>query len=125
LHLPCSPRQFYCQNSTSNSRLDGLEPQARGSGNAPRPTPRGISGQHVCILAARDRNGRTLDFAAGCGPLTKAGLSHEAVNLRVGVRNWLHRFHGVSTRYLPNYLGWRCILDACRIDTRKAGSKRQ
>ncbi|MRV76455.1 IS1595 family transposase, partial [Duganella sp. FT92W] len=32
-------------------------------------------------------------------------------------RAWLHRFHGVATRYLPNYLGWRCILDAHRIDT--------
>ncbi|MTW06006.1 IS1595 family transposase, partial [Duganella ginsengisoli] len=27
------------------------------------------------------------------------------------------RFHGVATRYLPNYLGWRCVLDAGRIDT--------
>ncbi|MTW06374.1 IS1595 family transposase, partial [Pseudoduganella ginsengisoli] len=119
-----------------------------------------------CILVARDRNGRTLDYVTGRGPLTKtslhrclrpaldpdillvtdanaayrafareAGLSHEAVNLRAGVRvrgalhvqnvnayhsrfrNWLHRFHGVATRYLPNYLGWRCVLDAGRIDT--------
>lgn len=127
---------------------------------------RGISHEQVCILVARDRNGRTLDYVTGRGPLTvvslhrcllpaldpdillvtdsnaayrafarQAAISHEAVNLRAGVRvrgalhvqnvnayhsrfrNWLHRFHGVATRYLPNYLGWRCVLDAGRIDT--------
>ncbi|WP_411725983.1 IS1595 family transposase [Methyloglobulus sp.] len=53
------------------------------------------------------------------------GISHEAVNLSQGQRvngayhvqnvnayhsrfkQWLARFHGVATRYLPNYLGWR------------------
>ncbi len=53
------------------------------------------------------------------------GLSHEVVNLSQGqrvngafhVQNvnayhsrfklWLGRFHGVATKYLPNYLGWR------------------
>jgi len=63
----------------------------------------------------------------------EAGISHEAVNLRAGIRvrgaahvqnvnayhsrlrEWLRPFHGVATRYLPNYLGWRWILDARRI----------
>jgi len=63
----------------------------------------------------------------------EAGISHEAVNLRAGIRvrgavhvknvnayhsrfrQWLAPFHGVATRYLPNYLGWRWILDARRI----------
>jgi transposase-like protein len=138
-------------------------PARRRGGKAHR---RGISHEQVCILVARDRNGRTLDYVTGRGPLTKAslrqcllpaldpdillvtdanaayrafareaGISHEAVNLRAGVRtrgalhvqhvnayhsrfrNWLHRFHGVATRYLPNYLGWRCVLDAHRIDS--------
>jgi transposase-like protein len=62
-----------------------------------------------------------------------AGISHEAVNLRAGIRvrgaahvqnvnayhsrlrGWLSIFHGVASRYLPNYLGWRWILDAGRI----------
>jgi transposase-like protein len=55
------------------------------------------------------------------------GVSHEVVNLNLsqGLRvngayhvqnvnayhsrfkQWLGRFHGVATRYLPNYLGWR------------------
>lgn len=60
-------------------------------------------------------------------------VSHEAVNLRAGVRvrgalhvqnvnayhsrfrEWLERFHGVATHYLPSYLGWRWVLDAKRI----------
>ncbi|MGX9772092.1 IS1595 family transposase [Janthinobacterium aestuarii] len=63
----------------------------------------------------------------------EAGISHQAVNLRAGIRvqgaahvqnvnayhsrlrQWLGPFHGVATRYLPNYLGWRWILDARRI----------
>ena len=54
-----------------------------------------------------------------------AGVSHEAVNLSAGtrvkgafhvqnvnayhsrLRQWIQRFHGVATHYLPNYLGWR------------------
>ena len=63
----------------------------------------------------------------------ETGISHQAVNLRAGIRvqgaahvqnvnayhsrlrQWLGPFHGVATRYLPNYLGWRWILDAGRI----------
>ncbi|OON64152.1 transposase [Massilia sp. KIM] len=67
------------------------------------------------------------------------GIAHEAVNLRAGVRvragasgaihvqnvnayhhrfrDWLARFHGVASRYLPNYLGWRWALDGGRINT--------
>ncbi len=28
---------------------------------------------------------------------------------------WLRPFHGVATRYLPNYLGWRWAIDQERI----------
>ena len=67
----------------------------------------------------------------------KHGIAHEAVNLRAGVRvrrangsaihvqnvnayhgrfkGWLRRFHGVASRYLPNYLGWQWALDGGRI----------
>ena len=63
----------------------------------------------------------------------EAGISHQAVNVRAGIRvrgavhvqnvnayhsrlrGWLQRVHGVASRYLPNYLGWRWILDARRI----------
>ena len=56
----------------------------------------------------------------------QAGIAHRALNLSAGVRvlarvyhiqnvnaydsrlkNWMIRFHGVATKYLENYLGWR------------------
>jgi len=65
------------------------------------------------------------------------GIAHQWVNLRAGVRtrrssegaihvqnvnsyhrrlrDWLMRFHGVSSRYLTNYLGWRRALDGGRV----------
>lgn len=63
------------------------------------------------------------------------GISHEFVNLHAGerargaihvqnvnayhrrFREWLSRFHGVASRYLPNYLGWRWAVDGRRITT--------
>ena len=59
-----------------------------------------------------------------------AGLAHRAVNLSKGIRvlagvyhvqnvnaydsrlkQWMARFHGVATKYLANYLGWRRWLE--------------
>ncbi|MEM8514103.1 transposase-like protein [Massilia sp. MP_M2] len=64
----------------------------------------------------------------------KHSIAHETVNVHAGVRMrrlgnlaihvqnvnayqarfkaWLQRFHGVASRYLPNYLGWRWALGA-------------
>lgn len=58
------------------------------------------------------------------------GLTHKAVNLTAGIRviagayhiqnvnaydsrlkQWMQRFHGVATKYLENYLGWRRFLE--------------
>jgi len=65
----------------------------------------------------------------------EAGITHEAINLRAGLRvrgaihvqnvnayhsrlrGWIGRFHGVATHYLPNYLGWLRGLDTKRLDT--------
>jgi transposase-like protein len=69
----------------------------------------------------------------------KHRIAHQAVNLRAGervrkelagaihvqnvnayhqrFRQWLAPFHGVASRYLPNYLGWCWALDAGRINT--------
>lgn len=62
-------------------------------------------------------------------------ISHESVNLSTGshskgayhvqnvnayhsrLRQWISQFHGVATRYLPNYLGWRRALDTRRLAT--------
>lgn len=27
------------------------------------------------------------------------------------LKGWMHRFHGVATKYLENYLGWRRMLE--------------
>jgi hypothetical protein len=65
------------------------------------------------------------------------GIAHQAVNLSIGerVRNgaegaihvqnvnayrrrfkeWLTRFHGVASRWRPNYLGWHRALDGGRV----------
>ena len=58
------------------------------------------------------------------------GLTHQALNMSSGLRvrgpwhiqnvnayhgrlkEWMRRFHGVATRNLPNYLGWRRTLEA-------------
>ena len=59
-----------------------------------------------------------------------AHIAHTAVNLSAGIRvidhafhiqnvnayhgrlkGWMARFHGVATKYLPNYLGWRRFLE--------------
>ncbi|GAC1371459.1 MAG: hypothetical protein NVS3B3_04980 [Aquirhabdus sp.] len=60
------------------------------------------------------------------------GLTHHAVNLTAKIRvilgayhiqnvnaydsrlkEWMVRFHGVATKYLENYLGWRRFLERC------------
>jgi len=88
-----------------------------------------------CLLPIVDRDILlvTDGHAAYTAFAKETGISHQAVNLRAGIRvrgaahvqnvnayhrrlrGWLSIFHGVATRYLPNYLGWRWILDARRI----------
>lgn len=157
--------EMYLLESEKGAR--NLQRPARKRGGA--AGRRGISDEQVCVLVARDRSGKTLDFVTGKGPITKkqlkrclphvidedamlvtdsnaayryfareAGITHQAVNLRAGVRvkgalhvqnvnayhsrfrEWLYRFHGVATHYLPNYLGWRWVLDAKRIASPEA-----
>lgn len=165
LHGIAEADEMYLLESEKGAR--NLNRPARHRGGA--ASKRGISDEQVCILVARDRTGKTLDFVTGKGPVTKAqlkrclppvldkdvllvsdanaayryfardtGITHESVNLRAGIRvkgaihvqnvnayhsrfrDWLSRFHGVATHYLPNYLGWRWVLDAKRINTPEA-----
>lgn len=58
------------------------------------------------------------------------GIAHRPINLAAGIRvvakvyhvqnvnaydsrlkEWMRRFHGIATRYLANYLGWRRMID--------------
>lgn len=84
------------------------------------------------VLLVSDSNAAYRYFARD------GGISHEAINLQAGVRvkgavhvqnvnayhsrfrDWLSRFHGVATHYLPNYLGWRWAVDLRRIATPEA-----
>lgn len=160
LHGIAEADEMYLLESEKGARHLARPPRKRGGA----ASKRGISGEQVCILVARDRAGRTIDCVTGKGPITKKqltrcllpmmdpdlllvtdsnaayrafssaqGFSHEAVNLKAGVRvkgalhvqnvnayhsrfrGWLAQFHGVATHYLPNYLGWRWVLDAKRI----------
>ena len=65
------------------------------------------------------------------------GIAHQAINMSAGKRahtgagraihvqnvnayhrrfkGWLARFHGVASRWLPNYLGWHWALDGGRV----------
>jgi len=59
-----------------------------------------------------------------------AGIAHRTINFRRGQRvvegvfhiqnvnaydsrlkGWMHRFHGVATKYLESYLGWRRLIE--------------
>ena len=61
------------------------------------------------------------------------GITHRAINVQQGIRvvdgafhiqnvnaydsrlkGWMRRFHGVATKYLENYLGWRRMLERYR-----------
>jgi hypothetical protein len=84
-------------------------------------------------LLVTDANGAYRAFAK------EANIEHAWVNVGAGVRvaahprgavhvqnvnayhsrfhAWLRPFHGVATRYLANYLGWRWAIDQQRIDS--------
>ena len=65
----------------------------------------------------------------------RQGIAHETINLRAGERargtihlnhvngwhsrfkRWLVRFHGIASRYLIHYSGWRRVLDARHLIT--------
>lgn len=63
----------------------------------------------------------------------EAGIVHRSINLAAGIRvvakiyhvqnvnaydsrlkEWIRRFHGIATRYLANYLGWRRMIEQNR-----------
>ena len=62
-----------------------------------------------------------------------SGISHRTINVQQGrrvsegafhiqnvnaydsrLKNWIRRFHGVTTKYLDNYLGWHRLLERYR-----------
>jgi transposase-like protein len=83
------------------------------------------------VLLVTDANAAYRAFARA------HGIAHQAVNVSAGkrvrqspngaihvqnvnayhqrLRKWLAPFHGVASRWLPNYLGWRRMLDGGKI----------
>jgi hypothetical protein len=47
--------------------------------------------------------------------VAKRNSSSEKLHRRAMRSEWLRRFHGVASHYLPNYLGWRWAVDGGRI----------
>ena len=90
---------------------------------------------HACLPPVIDRDILLVTEGHPAYPVfaRELGIMHQAVDLRANIRvrgtvhvqnvnayhsrlrGWLSAFRGVATRYLPNYLGWRWILDARRI----------
>jgi transposase-like protein len=62
--------ETYRLESQKGSRSLTRPPRRRGGA----ATRRGINREHDCLLVARDRNGSTLDFHTGRGPVTAAQL---------------------------------------------------
>jgi len=93
--------ETYRLESQKGSRSLTRPPRLRGG----VATRRGINREHDCLLVARDRSGRTLDF-------------HTDVNgWHSRFKTWLVRFRGVASHYLSNYSGWQRLLDARQLTT--------
>lgn len=62
--------EMYVRESHKGSRKLDRPPRKRGG----KATKRGISNEQVCVLVARDRDGRTIDAVVGKGALTPRHL---------------------------------------------------
>jgi hypothetical protein len=81
LTLPKADRDFPLSGIAEVDEMFLLESE-KGSRHLNRPPrkraepakKRGTSAEQVCIVVSRDRSGKTVDFIAGKGPVTKAQL---------------------------------------------------
>ena len=56
---------------------------------------------------------------AAHGPRARGPFHIQNVNAYDSrLKNWMIRFHGVATKYLANYLGWRRMLERYRNNIR-------
>jgi transposase-like protein len=139
-------------------KRSGLPRKARKRGGT--SAKRGLSGEQIPVIVARDRHGATTDavlprlnrasiadaldgvvtpanaFCCDGGGAIVAFARHAGIAAHVlprpgkpdpiapdfhlnnvnayhgRLKEWLRRFHGVATKNLPNYLGWRRTLEA-------------
>jgi hypothetical protein len=58
-----------------------------------------------------------------CNAIAAASVVDEVIHVQTvnsyhgRFKGWLSRFNGVASKYLPNYLGWRHVLDGGRVPT--------
>jgi hypothetical protein len=65
---------------------------------------------HCC--AARAHIAHTpVNLSAGIRVIDHAFHIHNANAYHGRLKGWMARFHGLATKYLPNYLGWRRCLE--------------
>ena len=94
--------------------------------------------QHLAPILASDSVLVTDGHPAYATFARRCGIVHHAVNISNGTRvdgawhvqnvnayhsrfkQWLRHFHGVASRYLENYLGWRWAIDGERISSAEA-----
>lgn len=134
---PRKPRKRATRSGKRGTPLDEMVPvliardRGRNTGDAILADMRAptIGASLLPMLAAE-----TLlcsDAAGSYGAIARAGgIRHEPVNLKAGERvrdgvfhiqnvnaydsrlkQWMHRFNGVATRYLGSYLGWRRLIE--------------
>lgn len=98
-HLPRAPRQRGGVSVTRGTGPDQIQVQTDGAAvYAAFARSAGITNQVV-----QARPGRRV--REGAFHIQNVNAYHSRL------KNWMARFHGVATRYLPNYLGWRRMLE--------------
>lgn len=102
--------------ATADFRLAGCDAKAIEAPLAAVLAPDAIlctDGAAAYKIVAKRRNiaHRPLNLAAGIR--VRAGVYHiQNVNAYDSrLKQWMQRFHGVATRYLENYLGWRRLIE--------------
>ena len=135
-HLPRPPRKrggVAKKRGLSNEQIPVLVARDRSTATTDAVLPKADADAVTAVLApvldpdavlCSDSNSIYQCFAK------RAHIAHTPVNLSAGIRivdhafhiqnanayhsrlkGWMARFHGVATKYLPNYLGWRRCLE--------------
>jgi transposase-like protein len=135
-HLPRPPRKrggVAKKRGLSSEQIPVLVVRDRSTATTDAVLPKANTASVTAVLApvldadavlCSDSNAIYHGFAE------RAHIAHTPVNLSAGIRvidhafhiqnanayhsrlkGWMARFHGVATKYLPNYLGWRRCLE--------------
>ena len=112
------------QGHTADFQLDKLDAMHVEVTLKPLVHPRAVlctDGAAVCGLCPQLLN-HTSDRACQAWPEgSRRRLSHSERNAYYSrLKRWMARFHGVATRYLGNYLGWRRMRERYQLAIKPA-----